>query len=233
MKAEEIELDAIPGLPSEALPPGERILWQGRPQWRALARQAFKIRWIAAYFAVLLLARVVSVVMGGGESGALQVTMMAVLFALGLGLCVLMAWLQARSAIYTLTNRRVVMQIGAACPTTWNLPFARIEAADLTVREQGDGDIVLRLVSPDRVAWVHLWPHARRGRRLRANPTLRGIAEPRRIAALLDTAVRGWAAEQETDPGLFVDTAVGEDDARSVPGRSLPVGPQLASGANH
>ncbi|MEM9461607.1 MAG: photosynthetic complex putative assembly protein PuhB [Myxococcota bacterium] len=235
MKTEDAELDAIPGLPAEALPEGERILWQGRPQWRALVRHAFKIRWIAAYLAVFLVARMVSVATGGaGADGALQVVVMAVLFAGCLGLCALLAWSQARSAIYTITTHRVVMQVGAACPVTWNLPFRRIEAADLTVRDEGDGDVVLRLVSPDRVAWVHLWPHARPGHRLKACPTLRAIAQPRQVAALLGEAVRDWAAEQPTTPGVFVDAAVGDHTKPPLGSvEPLPVGPRLASEAHH
>ena len=36
------------------LEPGERILWQGVPDWRLLAIQVFHVRAIAIYFAVLL-----------------------------------------------------------------------------------------------------------------------------------------------------------------------------------
>ena len=44
------------GLP-ERLPAGERILWQGSPDFRALARNAFHLRKLALYFSVLLVAR--------------------------------------------------------------------------------------------------------------------------------------------------------------------------------
>lgn len=230
MNAEEIELDALPGLPSSELPPGEQILWQGRPQWRTLAREAFKIRWIALYFAVFLVARLVSVLSGDqSQEGALQLLVMTLLFGTCLAVCALMAWLQARSAIYTITTHRVVMQVGAACPITWNLPFQQLAAADLTVRGEDDGDVSLRLTGSNRVAWLHFWPHARRGRRLEARPTLRGIAEPRRVAAKLEEAVRQWSAEHGTNPGVFVDAAVGE--AAPAPERSIHVG-RLASEAN-
>lgn len=234
MKAEDIELDALPGMPAEELPEGEHIVWQGRPQWRALARHAFKIRWLAAYFAVFLAARVVSLFMVGPSlDGALQLSLMTVLFAACLGLCALMAWFQARSAIYTITTQRVIMHIGAACPITWNLPFRRIAAADLTVRDEGDGDVALQLAPPNRVAWIHLWPHARRGRGLVARPTLRAIAEPERVAARLDEAVRQWASRAESSPGLFVDAAVGKVVGEPLPERQHGVGPRLASEANH
>ena len=42
----EHEFEAVTGLP-EPLPAGERVLWQGSPDWRALAREAFHLPAIA------------------------------------------------------------------------------------------------------------------------------------------------------------------------------------------
>ena len=54
MKAtHEHEWEAAPGLPS-ALPAGEHVVWQGAPDWRSLAVQAFHVRKIAVYFAFML-----------------------------------------------------------------------------------------------------------------------------------------------------------------------------------
>ena len=44
---------AVSGLP-EPLPAGERMIWQGKPDWRALALRAFHVRKVAIYFGVLL-----------------------------------------------------------------------------------------------------------------------------------------------------------------------------------
>lgn len=231
MNAEELELDTIPGLPSE-LPEGERIVWQGRPQWRALARHAFKIRWLALYFGLFVGARVFAMITSGpGQDGLVSLAVMTVIFAVGLGLCALMAWFQARSGIYTITTHRVVMQVGAACPITWNFPFRQIAAADLTVREDGDGDVKLRLAPPNRVAWIHMWPHARAGALMKACPTLRAVARPQEVAARLEEAVREWSATQASAPKLFVDTAIGEA-ATAAPERPLAAR-RLASEANH
>lgn len=191
MSHDDSEFEPIAGLP--AVPPeGEEILWQGAPQWRPLARRAFKLPWLAAYFAVLVAAQLVSTITSGSFAGGLARfgTMFAV-FAVGLGLVVLLAWLHARATMYTITSQRVVMRIGVALPITWNLPLSRIAAADLVKRDDGDGDVVLRLVAGDRVRWFHFWPHARRGRWLRACPTLRGLTEPDRVAAVLGRAARG------------------------------------------
>lgn len=48
----EYENEPIRGLPG-MLPPGEQIVWQGSPQWRALARGAFRTRLVMGYFALL------------------------------------------------------------------------------------------------------------------------------------------------------------------------------------
>ena len=49
----EHELEAAPGLP-EPLPAGERVLWQGKPDWKRLANEAFHVRQVAVYFALML-----------------------------------------------------------------------------------------------------------------------------------------------------------------------------------
>lgn len=214
--AEEIELEPIPGLPG--LPPqGERVLWQGRPGWKSLTRYAFRVRWLAAYFGVVV---VVSATMGASFT---RLATMSLVFAAGLGLCALMAWLQARSTVYTITSHRVVMRIGVALPVTWNFPFARLESADSYDHSDGTGDIALRLVAPDRVAWFHLWPHARPGRRLRARPTLRAVADPSKVAARLEQAVRTWAADTKTSVTFDAESATPVRDP------ALPVRPTLAS----
>ncbi len=66
MSAMEHEDEPVPGLPQE-LPEGESIVWQGSPAWRPLARNVFKTRWVAAYFAVLVVARVVMLVSSGED----------------------------------------------------------------------------------------------------------------------------------------------------------------------
>lgn len=188
------DLEPIEGLP-ELPPPGEEILWQGRPQWRSLLRRAFKMRLVAAYFGVLLGAQVVSNAVKGQLWIGLGDTLSTfAIFATCLGLLTLLAWLHGRATVYTITNRRVVMRIGVALPITWNLPLSRIASADLVVGGDDDGDVVLHLVETDRVRWFHFWPHARRGRRLRASPTLRAVARPAHVAATLAGAARTCGA---------------------------------------
>ena len=80
------EFEPIPGLPEE-LPEGERVIWQGRPDWRALARNVFKLKWLAIYFAVFAAARTVMAGADGeGAAGAMEVGKVIVLSLVGIGI---------------------------------------------------------------------------------------------------------------------------------------------------
>jgi hypothetical protein len=185
----EHEFEPQHGLP-EALPPGETLLWQGSPDWRVLAVRAFHLRKLALYFAVLVLLRAAFVY---SDSGSLSAALRATggplaLAALALSLVALLAWLSARSTVYTLTDRRVVMRIGIVLTLTFNLPYKRIAAAGLHLEADGNGDLPLTLLPPDRIAWLHLWPHARPWRVARPEPMLRCVPDAQRVARLLTQA---------------------------------------------
>ena len=187
----EHDFEPVHGLP-QALPGGEHILWQGAPDPAALARRAFHVRKIAAYFAVIAVAQLVSAQANGDtlrEALAGLVTLLA-LAAVALGVLATMARLAARSAVYTITDRRVVMRVGIVLTLTFNLPFSRIVGAGL--REYGDGtaDLPLELGPADRIGYWHLWPHARPWRIAQPAPMLRCVPEGARVGRLLADA---WA----------------------------------------
>lgn len=210
----EIEVEPVPGLP-EQLPPGEHILWQGRPAWKSLARHTFKLGWLAFYFAFFATTRAVVVREEGHvASGALGVLIAIALGGVCIGMLSLVAWMHARATMYTITNKRVVMRIGVALPTAFNLPFKCLASADVDARDSGDGDIALTLAGSDRIAWLHLWPHAQPWRLAKARPMLRSIPEAQRVASLLSDAVRAWAATQ-AEP-LLVRTRGAEDSMVTI-----------------
>lgn len=179
--------DVIPrGLP-EPLPANERMLWQGAPDWRILARQAFHVRKLAAYFGLIVAWVVVSAIADRAPpaEAAVNAARAAGLGAVPVLLVMLYAWIVARTTVYTITDRRLAMRIGLALPTTINLPFARIEAAGLKIRADGTGDISLSLIGKDRLAYLMLWPHSRPWRFSRTEPTLRSLRDARPVALLL------------------------------------------------
>jgi hypothetical protein len=187
----EHEFEATHGLP-ERLPEGERLVWQGTPDVAATAQQVFRWRWVAAYFALLFIWHLVGVADWSQPMAWRSTLGLAVLYGFGVGLWWALAWLTARTTVYSLTNRRVVMRIGIVLTVTYNLPLRCIEAADLQqTNRDGIGSIALRLEPATRIAYLHLWPHARPGHLARPQPLLRCVPDAAQVASLLSTT---WAA---------------------------------------
>jgi hypothetical protein len=212
----EHEFEPQYGLP-ERLPEGERILWQGAPDWRVLARRAFHFNTIALYFAVLLAWRVGTLTSEGMDlAGAVRsLTVLAPLFGTGLALVAVMAWLSARTTAYTLTDRRIVMRIGIVLTVSYNVPLRRIESADLRGLSRGHGDIALLLEPQTRIAWLQLWPHVRPWRLARAQPMLRALPDAARVARLVADA---WAEANGTAPTAAAMPAAGANSRQAAIG---------------
>jgi hypothetical protein len=188
----EFEREPIPGLP-EMLPDGERILWQGAPRWRSLARRAFHVRKVALYFA-LILAWLAVMDFSSGASlahAALGGGWVLVLAHVSMGLLLLLAWAMSRATLYTITNRRVVMRFGVAIPMTINIPFRQISSAALRNHPDGTGDIPLSLTGKGRVSYLVLWPNVRPWRFGQVQPMLRCVEDAERVAHILSDAVAG------------------------------------------
>ncbi|MBV9655776.1 MAG: PH domain-containing protein [Acetobacteraceae bacterium] len=197
----------------ERLPAGERVLWRGRPRWQVLARRAFHIRGLAAYFGVLLGWYAVTAFTSGADAAdaALATLRMAALAVTPLGLIAVYAWLCSRNASYWITNRRVVIRAGIAVPVTYNLPFSRLASAGLRTWADGSGSIALTLLPPDRVAFFALWPHTKPWRLARPEPMLRCIDNAERAAQIL---ARALAAEAAVPVPPAPETAPAPDAAR-------------------
>ncbi len=188
--AHEHEFEAAYGLP-ENLPAGEKLLWQGSPDWRTLAREAMHIRLLAFYFAAMLLWSSATVVLdGGGWLAAVSaIKLLLPLALLALMLLTLLAWLVSRTTVYTITNRRVVMRIGIVLTITFNLPYRMIVSAGLRRNADDTGDIALTLAASERIAYLHLWPHVRPWQVKRTQPMLRAIPDSTRVSELLVAAI--------------------------------------------
>ena len=186
----EHDYEPVHGLP-ETLPAGEEILWQGAPDWRAFALQVFNVKAIAIYGAVLCAWRLVTVLYDGyGIAAAVSsATSIAVLMALAVGLFCLLAWLIERTTAYTITNRRLVLRIGVALSITINIPFKIIASAGCRTTKDGSGNIALTLQGGNKIAYPHLWPHARPWRFARPEPTLRAVRDVERVSAILAEAL--------------------------------------------
>ena len=193
--------DAPPGLPAP-LPAGEHILWQGRPCGFGLAFQAMHLRLVGLWFTGLALWAALPPALNGQWTEA--ATLALPTLAIGTGAVLLLAllgWLSARTTTYTITNRRVVMRLGIALPMTLNLPFALVDSAACRLYADGSADLPLRLHAGNRVAYLHLWPHARPWHVNRPEPMLRSIAQGSDVSRILAGALAAHRADFEEVTG--------------------------------
>ncbi|MEL7470259.1 MAG: photosynthetic complex putative assembly protein PuhB [Pseudomonadota bacterium] len=177
--------EPIDGLP-EVPPDGERILWQGKPDWLVLANEAFMLRWVAIYFVMLAVWRGLAGWLNHDvERGVLSAVWLVVIGVVACGLIALSAWVQARATVYTVTNRRIVMRIGAALTLALNLPYRWIGKADLRLRRQGTGTITFDLLGETRFSYLVCWPHVRPWHVQKTQPAFRCIRDAEHVAGLI------------------------------------------------
>ncbi|MEM9010590.1 MAG: photosynthetic complex putative assembly protein PuhB [Pseudomonadota bacterium] len=198
MARDEIDIEPIRGLPAKP-PAGERILWQGAPDGWALARGALSVRLVALLFAAVAIWR--GVVMGllvdghGLAELARTFGIYAVLCGISCSILIAIAFVMARTTVYTITTHRVGMRIGAALTVTLNLPFRWIEAADLKRAPDGTGDIYMALKGETRLSYLVCWPHVRPWRMARTVPALRAIPDVNAVAEILRDAAEARLTE--------------------------------------
>ena len=198
MKAHhEHEFEAALGLP-EALPRNEYIVWQGRPDWRQLAIEAFHVRKIAIYFAAMVLLQLVHLMDNNTalpemfKSLATSVT----LAAIALSLLTWGAYLSANGTMYTLTNKRIIMRIGIVLSLTFNLPLKKITACDLQLQKNQTGNLALGIASESPIGWLNLWPHVRAWRVASPQPSLRCVPQAQALAQLI---LQTWRQENPNE----------------------------------
>lgn len=213
--------DSLRGLPGP-LPEDETILWQGSPKWQDLAKRALHARLVALYFGLLMAWNVVTALVDGAYGIAIgAVAIYAIPTAIVVGLIVLYARALARSAIYTITNKRVAIHFGLVIPRTINLPFSRLDGASYKLYKSGTADIPLKLQDDGatRLAFFHLWPHARPWKFLPTEPMLRGVPDGERVARILAEALVAFNAEAEATANAA--TATDATAAKGDPGAAF------------
>ena len=189
--------DAPPGLPAP-LPAGEHILWQGRPGGLAIAYRALHIRLVGLWFAGLALWAAVPPAMEGRVLDAARAAGPTLVVGTGaIALLGLLGWLSARTTTYTITNRRVVMRVGIALPMTLNLPFSLVSEAGCRHFSDGTGDLALAVKPGNRIAYLHLWPHARPWHVTRPEPMMRSVPNAAEVSAILARALSAARAIDE------------------------------------
>ena len=185
---------SIPGI-GEPLPAGEQLLWTGGPVSGEIARRVCHTRGVVWYFAALAAVVLVGGATGGGIATSVAgVLTLAVMALAVVGFSRVYAALVARTTVYAITDRRLVLRIGVAIPAVLNVPLEQIDAVDLRGVRAGAGDVTVSLAGGARIAYLLLWPHARPWRYAHPEPALRGIADASAVGVVLADAVRARLA---------------------------------------
>jgi hypothetical protein len=196
------------------------------------------------YFGLLVLLRVGFILTEGEGWGlALQSALwLAFLAFAAVGILSLLAWLYARSTIYSITSRRVVIRSGVVVPMAVNLPFKSIESAGLRVYSDGAGDIPLALIPEQKVNYLIVWPNVRPWTFSKAQPMLRALPDVEKTAELLADALKAAteaesaevAQEQSSQPSgsdatqsreAIRESTESSDAGSSAAGEPLPTTP--------
>lgn len=181
---------------NEALPAGERVLWEGSPDARALARHLFYVRPISVYLSVMVLWWVAVNVSQSGTTG-FWVTLATQLILSGgvVGAALLLSRSIARGTTYAITDRRIVLNFGIVFPLTINLPLRYVQGASARQFPDKTGQIAVQLSAKEKLAWIVLFPHVRPWNFNNPEPLLRGLKDPVKVGEILREAVLNVPAE--------------------------------------
>jgi hypothetical protein len=179
----------IRGVP-HPLPAGERLLWEGAPDTRAIATHVFHWRLIAGYFAAMLALWAFTTELSFGSQDFLASLSMRIgLSLLVLAIVLVLSKVVANTSWYAITSQRVVLRVGMVLPMSINVPFTILESAGLGMFRDKSGQVALRLTPGNRLAYIALWPHCRVFRITQPEPVLRGLTDAARVGDILATAV--------------------------------------------
>lgn len=178
---------------------GERVLWQGAPDWWSFALRGLRVREVSAYFLAIMAWRFGSELAAGAGASAGAISAGWAL-ALGLpviGFLLLYARLVGRCTRYTVTTRRVVLRIGVTLPMTVTIPVGLVGSLDLRRHPDGTGDIVLAVLPDQRLSYAVLWPHVRPWRLGRPEAAMRSVADAEAVAGALARMFARQAGQAE------------------------------------
>ena len=176
------------------LPAGERVLWSGAPDQRAIARYLLRERWVLGFVAVSMAIGVGDVLQHGGSDTGPRLIGVAMLSAILVAIAIVsirfFAWRIATTSKYVITDKRMFFNIGMVLRADANIPFSSVEGVDLLRRSDGSADLMVSLSGTREIPWLLLFPHMSwRGSR-RGRPTFRGLKQPQLAADAVVAALR-------------------------------------------
>ena len=192
-------------LPAD-IPAGERVLWFGRPAPVSLWRRAYRADWIGAWFAAMTAWNFASLATNDSAFAGFVSALRTLGFgAAAMAILALLALASARTTLYVVTERRIVVKTGIALPIFINVPFKQIASARVRASADGSGDVTVGLTDGQRIPYLALWPSARPLRFARPEPALRCVAGARNVAAILGRALAVGAGMPPSAPACIME----------------------------
>jgi hypothetical protein len=188
------DVEPLVGLP-ECLPVGERLLWQGSPDARAMLRRVLHADLVVLWFLLIGCWRLGSHWLQTGEVALATLAGPVLALTLALSMLFLLAWGYAKTTVYTLTNRRVTMRFGIAVQITMNIPFSKITSADVSEHGNDIGNIAFQVEPGARMSHLILWPNVRPWYWLSPRPMLCCVGGLGKAGAILTAAVREYSTQ--------------------------------------
>ncbi len=181
------DFNGIKGLP-ESPPEGEEIVWQGEPKWSALSIRLFRVRLVLVYFGLLV---GFTAFISEATRPEILATFVWQLTLAGLAALILigLAWLYATTTVYTVTDKRLVLEFGVAFTMSLNIPWDLVESAATKTFSDGTADVVICLQQGNAISYVTLWPFARPWHFLKVQPMLRGVEDHAGLAQTIANIV--------------------------------------------
>jgi len=173
------------------LHPGERVVFEGHPSWRALI--AFYLKGALGALGAAALAALVTAIAGG-----VDVPIVVAVFVVGLAIDVLTGWVLRVTTTYAITNQRLHIRSGLIAKREQQTRFERVQNVNTTQ------SAIQRLL---RVGDVDFDTAGSDDSEFR----FAGVNDPVKVVTAVDRAQREHEAEQRrTDAGAGASGPAGD-----------------------
>jgi len=203
------------------LPAGERVLWQGAPDQRAIARWFLRERWVLGFVALsagLGVAAALRHVEGLGPRLIGVGTLSVILAIVAIVAIRVFAWQIAKSSSYVITDRRVYFNIGMVLRADANVPYSSVDRIDLLRRSDGSADLMVTLAGDTEIPWLLLFPHMSWRGATRGRPTFRGLRAPEPAADAISNALREYVMPADGEASAVSASSVPSAPRASIAG---------------
>ena len=180
------KINRLPDEVGKSIPSGEKIFWNGKPNWKSFGYHAFGVKYFSIYFFVCAL-YAVSQIDAIFSFGAFFTKFIPYLISgiLAGTILLLLSYFSARHTCYVITEKRIVIRTGVALVFLLNMPFKNILSIDMKTLAQGRGNVIFKVQSKKRIPYLSCWPSVKSGSFFEPIPAFRSIRDIEKIGQII------------------------------------------------